>query len=505
MDYGLPHPTARPDEEKIVGRAYHILATGDFYPGEFAYSGLLKYLNTLALAVYFVFGKLIGRYDRLWDFLFDVAVFRPGLHYQISRVVSVIFGVATIGATYFLGLEAYRRRAIGIIAAGAVATCFLHVRDSRFATVDVAMTFFVTLSLLFSVRVAGHHRTRDFVMAGLFAGLATATKYNGGAVIVGLFLACLPPLMDRKQPMMSPARRIIIGRLALSVAFMVAAFALASPYSLIHLSQVLAAVRGHTELLYGATGPIALWTHLGVTFPQGFGWPFFLASTAGVLRAAWLRRPPDWVLLSFLVVTFASVAGARWIFPRYVIPFIPLLAVLAAELGYSVFVRTKPVPAIILCLVLAGPGLRKSIEFDRVAARKDTRVLAAEWVADNLPARSEILLCRGYGAPVINTDPRRPPIFAPREINCNVKEVKASETSFLVTHEHPYLHSYSRISDPLRQFLTRNARSLATFDPFAEREQGEPYFYPSDAFYLPISDLHVMERGGPILTIWELQ
>ena len=68
IDYGLPHPTSRPDEERIVGRAFAILSTGRFHPGDFTYPGLLKYLNALALAFYYGVGKLIGHYQELFDF-----------------------------------------------------------------------------------------------------------------------------------------------------------------------------------------------------------------------------------------------------------------------------------------------------------------------------------------------------------------------------------------------------------------------------------------------------
>ncbi len=46
LDYGLPHPLSRPDEERIVGRAQTIFATGNWHPGSFFYPSLLFYLDT---------------------------------------------------------------------------------------------------------------------------------------------------------------------------------------------------------------------------------------------------------------------------------------------------------------------------------------------------------------------------------------------------------------------------------------------------------------------------
>ena len=109
LDYGIPHPTIRPDEERLVGRAQTIFATGNWHPGSFFYPSLPFYLDALALHVYYGTGKLLGRYEEPRDFLFDIAVTRPGLHYRISRVVSAAAGVATILAAYALSLAAYRR------------------------------------------------------------------------------------------------------------------------------------------------------------------------------------------------------------------------------------------------------------------------------------------------------------------------------------------------------------------------------------------------------------
>jgi hypothetical protein len=56
----------------------------------------------------------------------------------------------------------------------------------------------------------------------------------------------------------------------------------------------------------------------------------------------------------------------------------------------------------------------------------------------------------------------------------------------------------------MREFLEKRARILARFDPFRDEYRSEPYFYPRDAFYIPFTGLDAVERGGPIVTIWEL-
>ena len=42
------------------------------------------------------------------------------------------------------------------------------------------------------------------------------------------------------------------------------------------------------------------------------------------------------------------------------------------------------------------------------------------------------------------------------------------------------------------------------FDPFRAESRVTPYFYERDAFYLPYAGFDALERGGPVITIWDL-
>ncbi|MGH9463992.1 MAG: ArnT family glycosyltransferase [Vicinamibacteria bacterium] len=500
IEYGLPHPTVRPDEERIVGRAQTILATGDPSPVDYTYPGLMIYLNALALGAYAWIGQLRGHYQSLFDFLFDVAVSRPGLQYLVCRAVSVALGVATVVATFLLGRDGYRSQAVGLVAALCLATNYLHVRDSHFATVDVGMTFFVTLALLYAVRTSSAPSWKNYLLCGFFAGAAVAAKYNAALVILALAAACVSAMLRGEESDGKTSR--LIYRFLAAAMLMVVVFAVFSPYSLLHFRAAfneLATVRR-----FLASGDeLGAWVHMKVTLPEGFGWPFFLAVTVAIVRAAWLRRPADLTLLAFVGAFFLHVGGLNVVYPRYVVPLAPVLSVFAAELLVS-FMRGRRgylVAAAIVALV--GPGLWKSIQIDRLLAREDTRLMASRWVSDNLPRRAAILVCQGYGAPAINSDRRRPPAFEPLSIPCSLRAVEEAEASYLVTHEHPSLWS-SRISPNLANYLEKRGQRLAEYDPFREDFHGDVYYFGADSFYLPFSGLGSVERGGPRITIWKL-
>ena len=497
IDYGIPLPMARPDEDRVVGRAQHIFATGNWHPGSFFYPGLPFYLDTLSLHAYYAAGKLLGRYEEPRDFLFDIAVTRPGLHYRISRVVNAAAGIATILAVYALSLAAYGRPRAALLAAFALAVCHFHVRDSHFATVDVLATLFVTLSLVYACRASSAPTAQNFVLAGVLAGLAISSKYNVGLVVIPIGVAAFY------------RGREASSRLALAAAASAAAFALTSPYVLLRFGEFQRDM-SHLENFLYRSGDLALWDHLKLTFPHGLGWPLYVFSALGLARAVLRRRRSDVVLISFAVSFLALMSSARITFPRYVLPLAPLLLVFAADLVLSLLerissIKVRAAATAASAIVLLAPPLLDSSAFNRIAAREDTRLQAASFVAENFEPQTRILVCRGYGAPAINADRRRPPAFAVEERDCAAEDPLPPDAGFLVTHDHREL-SFSRMHPSLSRFLEEHGETIATFEPYRfPRESGvEPVFYRADAFYIPFAGLDAVERGGPIVRIWKI-
>jgi 4-amino-4-deoxy-L-arabinose transferase-like glycosyltransferase len=499
MSYGLPHPMARPDEQKLVGRAVGMIRTGDLNPIEHTYPALLMYLQAAALLLWATLGPLLGHHGGVKDFIADAVATDPGLPYRICRALSIAFGVATVAATYVLGLRVDGRRAVALLAALVVTTNYLHVRDSRWGTVDVTMTFFVTVSLIFAVQASESQRFRDYQAAGALAGLAAATKYNAGIVLLASAAAAVVGVARRRTAPADAARRFAVAALT-TILF----FTLATPYSVRDWYATWEGFTVAVGMLYGVAGERAAGVHLRVTFPDGFGWPVCLAALFGAGRAAWRRDRRALVPVVFILLMFASMATVRWVFPRYLLPFVPPVAVLAAQATAVALDLSRPVLAAAAALLLAGPGIWSSIQFDRVAARPDTRVLAAEWVGANVPGGSAILVCDNYGSPVLNGDARRRPAFRVHMIDCTPGPVAASGASYLVTSDHPQMPWFASVDPTLRRYLDDRARRLAVFDPFREGASATPYFYTGDAFFLPFTGLGAMERGGPVVTVWAL-
>jgi hypothetical protein len=206
-------------------------------------------------------------------------------------------------------------------------------------------------------------------------------------------------------------------------------------------------------------------------------------------------------MLAFVVPTFASMAAMTWVLPRYPLPLIPCLAVLTADLSLALLSRGPRSSWLTLGAIglLVAPPFAGIVQYDRLASRPDTRLLAAQWIREHVPEQTRIGVCRGYGAPLIDRD-EGPSAGRVYLLPCSREEMEKARAGVIVTHTHPVV-SYFAPDDTADEWLNTRARRIATFSPFT-RQPTPSCFYAGDAFYLPYCDFASVERGGPVITIW---
>jgi 4-amino-4-deoxy-L-arabinose transferase-like glycosyltransferase len=129
-----------------------------------------------------------------------------GFEVTVARAVSVLFGAATLGATFVLGRELAGRRvgALSALALGFSVAFWLNVHR---IVVDPALAFFVVASAAASVRglgaKPGPERTTCLILAYALASLAYLAK---GVVGVGLAaFAFIATVIARREP------RLLLG------------------------------------------------------------------------------------------------------------------------------------------------------------------------------------------------------------------------------------------------------------------------------------------------------
>jgi 4-amino-4-deoxy-L-arabinose transferase-like glycosyltransferase len=361
LGWGLPNElhvaSYHPDEWSTVDTALGMLRRGELDPRFFNYPSLSLYFATPAL-------MLVG------------ADAPRGVLFLAARLVTVLLAVLGVAFTARLGRSLGSPR-VGLLAAAILALLPLHVVNSHFATVDVPLTTWCTLALWAACELAegGGSPWKWTLLGALACGLAAGTKYNG-------VLALLPLLLG-----LGLGRRGWRPMLA-ALAIAAAVFALTSPYVFFD-PQAMKDIRFElfvhpldTNLFHGV-GP-GWWFHLRHSLPTACGVLVPLAALAGAWRARRDRRV--WPLLLWLAMVALTLLRTRELFIRYLLPMLPVFAVLAA-------LAVRRVPGKWRCalifLFLAGLVLR-SRAYVALMDREDPRDAAARWCFAHLPAGESI-------------------------------------------------------------------------------------------------------------------
>ncbi len=150
----------------------------------------------------------------------------------VGRVLSAIFDLLTVLATYLLGRRLVGKW-VGLLGAFLLAMAVLNIQGAHYFAVDTFLTFFVTLVLWFTLDLAEAPTWRTYVNLGLAMGATMACKASIFllAVVVGLaaWLRLRRTIRDGERP--SRVLGSVVLGLALSVVLALAVFRVAQPYA----------------------------------------------------------------------------------------------------------------------------------------------------------------------------------------------------------------------------------------------------------------------------------
>ena len=345
---------------------------GDLNPHFFNYPTLHFYLVS---ALYFLYYIAFSS-ETLEQFLAYRYFVDASDLISIARGTTTAFSVGTVAVVMLLGKRIYG--ATGALAAGfVVAVVPLHVRFSHLATTDSPAAFWVSLSILGAVGIVQEGRRRDYLMAGICAGLAAATKYPGGLVLVAAAAAALlrHPTLKRPGFWITCSSAILV-------------FALATPYvwmdSRGFWADFSAMGAAHLVSTERGRGESTLAYHVRYTLVYGVGLTVMATMTAAAVWHFRLWRKEEAILLIFIASYCALLLMAGSVFTRYALPIIPALA----PLLFRPFSQLKRLRNIALfawtALLLLEPG-HASWKLRAQQMGPDTRTDAQQWLYRRLP------------------------------------------------------------------------------------------------------------------------
>lgn len=395
VGFGLP-ALNDPDEPLFMMTAFEMLKRGSFNPEWFGHPATTT-LYSLALVMIGVgvVGLGSGRYADL-DALGAAAYADPGVVWLPARVMIVVCGVICIYLTWRLGRRLGGEKdgaRLGLVAALFLAVNAVHVHYSQIVRTDVQTSLFMLLCTLSALAILREGKTRDYLLAGVFAGLACATKWPGA--IVGLSPLCAGLYR------MSQGKREWRGLALLGAAAGVTLFAV-SPFLLLDYQTVLRNLAGEARPVHpGATGG-GFFANLGwyVSGPllASLGWGGLVLAAVGLIwpgggRRAWLVAVLPGCAATLLIISGQALVWERWIVP--ILPFAALAAArglcAVADLARDRLRRPLRGAEAVAALALAVPMALTAVT-GNVERNNDTRQIASAWVRAHVPAGRSILM-----------------------------------------------------------------------------------------------------------------
>jgi len=404
---GLPYAYNADEADHFVPHAIKMFETGTLNPRYFANPPAFTYVLHFLFAI--AYGGASGA-ERAF-------ALHPASVYTLARVAAAALGTIALWLLYLVGARLFNR-AVGLLAAAIEAVAFLPVFYAHLALNDAPTLAPATLSLLGTAGVLRKGRPRDYLLAGVGVGLAAATKYTAGIMLVPLLAAVVLRGLDA-------GKRRALGGLALAGVCALAAFLIANPYALLDYSSF------HSELVHQSTLSAEAQGKLGApkdggliyylwSCTWGLGWAPALAALAGAVVVWRHERRAGWLLVPAAVLFLAFMGTEGRYFGRWLLPIFPIACLLAAYfivwlaaatgrvLGPRAARRTGSardrgpaagigsaalrigLPAALVAAVLAQ-GLLYSVHSGIVLSRADTRNLTRAWMVAHIPAGAKIV------------------------------------------------------------------------------------------------------------------
>jgi hypothetical protein len=516
LDFGLDRGDAsraiflhQQDEADMVQAELRGLLRGVPDPGRFMLWGSANFwLFGLADLLVLWPAARLGGAD--WDGALARLEANPSDLHLVHRAVSLL---ASLGLILVLG-RILRREAGDLAAlAGAalLATGYLAVREAHFGTLDTCIALWILLAVDRCLLLAREPTLRQHVLAGLFVGLAAATKYSG--VVASLPVAAAHVLAAWRRP--AGARP--------SPFFLVAAAAAAGATFLVLSPHVVLDHAAWRAAVAEVQGTIAMRWQPGVVLEQarqhavgtlwiGAGEPVLLLAVAGAVLAFRRGGPARLLALApLLLLPMFFLVLSRNV--RYGVAHVALLAGLAGLASAALAARLAPRRPLALLgalvLLAAAPSLLRGVSFDRLLTGRDTRLDVQAHLARAGARTGDLVMFGLYGL--------RGPPFAPGAGE-SLNWLGAVHRTGLLTRDEALalrprfvlrdgsaagLEAYGwSLFEPViraeyHEVLHVDARPDPTAVELPEPEAGTP------GFFVPWRNPWAMERPGPPLTLYE--
>lgn len=194
------------DETAIWGSASQMIKLNTFDPGRYDYPATAMLINAFFYKYFFIPLSWVKYYLTNINSMIDGTVKFPPTVAEAKRVfgiyilgvreinslfwsryITAAFGVGTVFLTYLLSKKIFSKR-VGLLAALFLTFNYRNVMNSHITLPDIYNAFFILLALISYWNLYKKPDRKNYLIAGLLAGLAFSIKYQYFAIIPLFFI-----------------------------------------------------------------------------------------------------------------------------------------------------------------------------------------------------------------------------------------------------------------------------------------------------------------------------
>lgn len=273
------------------------------------------------------------------------------------------------------------------------ATSATFIAHTHYLTTDIPVTCGMLLAFYFSQKIFLYGHLQNYILAGFFTGIATATKYNALSIGIAIVLSHVFSFNYLSWKKFLFTKKLIIG-----LSMVVVGFVIGNPFAILDYPTFI------SDFLYNyIITPVYNGQHAGnsywnffVTIPTLIGWPsvviFFIAILISIYlvfssKQNWMQKKAILLIMGVFLIYYYKFGSFPRIVPRFVMPVVPYLLMMSAPFWEKL--RTNRVAVSILLMALISYNVICSVNVGKSFA-EEPRMIAWEWIKQNIPKGSSI-------------------------------------------------------------------------------------------------------------------
>lgn len=367
LHFGLPYDGIHPTEHFSILQSEQYLSSASLKPNDFQHPALFQYLITFTARLSSL---------PLQNYLY---------FYLLGRIISCLASILAVWFIYRLAKNLFNSKASGLLCASFLGFNLLSVKYAHYAVPDSLCLLFLILSITFALRILENPVLKNYIFCAVFCGLSIASKFSG-LISLG-FLFCAHILAKKEK---FSHYKFVFSLVAVFLVF----FAV-SPYHLIFLKDAAADFSRYL----GEKGYFNAWgfrtsgffTYPFILLPDAFGFLAFLFALAGLGTMLLKERIKALLLVLPLLLYFLIIGKEKGGTLQNLLLFLPMFCI--GVTYFLSFIKEKGAPPTIVVILIALsllPQLARTLIFDCFLLRADTRVLAQNWLLENVKEKAKI-------------------------------------------------------------------------------------------------------------------